>query len=198
MGIYSISGNYSPLYSLSNGIFILWSFFTNLNILATKVGKKGSNPILGTWCGRGLKSCDIFWYVFWYRNQKNRLLLRFGTFFGTFFGTPRTKIFYFLIFSWYKPPCTKKIYFVFGTKTLTVTKMEEASDFEEFELIERDNEQDVTQHVSGSGIELKKLLNEGKTAEFFAAIGVERGYPEADQLALIKESSKWNKGNIFI
>jgi hypothetical protein len=56
MGIYSISGNYSPLYSLSNGIFILWSFLTNLNILATKVGKKGSNPILGTWCGRGLNS----------------------------------------------------------------------------------------------------------------------------------------------
>jgi hypothetical protein len=63
--------------------------------------------------------------------------------------------------------------------------MEEALDFEEFELVERDNEQDVTQHVSGSGIELEKLLNEGKTAEFFAAIGVERGYPEADQRTII-------------
>jgi hypothetical protein len=60
MGIYSISGNYSPLYSLSNGIFILWSFLTNLNILATKVGKKGSNPILGTWCGRGLRTFFFF------------------------------------------------------------------------------------------------------------------------------------------
>jgi hypothetical protein len=54
MGIHSISGNYSPLNSLSNGIIILESFLTNLNILATKVGKKQKNPILGTWCGRGL------------------------------------------------------------------------------------------------------------------------------------------------
>jgi hypothetical protein len=46
--------NYSPLNSLSNGIFILWSFLTNLNILAAKVGKNKKNPILGTTRGRGL------------------------------------------------------------------------------------------------------------------------------------------------
>jgi hypothetical protein len=37
---------------------------------------------------------------------------------------------------------------------------------------------------------LKKLLSEGKTAEFFAAIRVECGFKEVNQLALVKESSK--------
>ena len=36
MGIYLISANYSPHNFLSNGIIIIKSFFTNLNILATK------------------------------------------------------------------------------------------------------------------------------------------------------------------
>jgi hypothetical protein len=45
MGIHSISGNYSPLNSLSNGIIILESFLTNLNILATKVGKNQKSHI---------------------------------------------------------------------------------------------------------------------------------------------------------
>jgi hypothetical protein len=56
MGICSISANYSPDNSLSNGIIILESFFTNLDILATKVVRKEKNPILGTSRGRGLKS----------------------------------------------------------------------------------------------------------------------------------------------
>jgi hypothetical protein len=55
MGICSISANYSPDNSLSNGIIILESFFTNLDILATKVVRKEKNPILGTSRGRGLR-----------------------------------------------------------------------------------------------------------------------------------------------
>jgi hypothetical protein len=54
MGIYSISANYSSHNSLSNGIIIIESFLTNINILVTKVGRKGEKPILGTSCGRGL------------------------------------------------------------------------------------------------------------------------------------------------
>jgi hypothetical protein len=47
MGIHSISGNYSSLNSLSNGIIILESFLTNLNILATKVGEKTKKSHIG-------------------------------------------------------------------------------------------------------------------------------------------------------
>jgi hypothetical protein len=54
MGIYSISANYSPHDSLSNGIIITESFLTNSNIWVTKVGRIGKNPILGTSCWRGL------------------------------------------------------------------------------------------------------------------------------------------------
>jgi hypothetical protein len=57
MGIYSISANYYPHDSLSNGIIIIESFLTNTNILVTKVGRIGKNPISGTSCGRGLKMC---------------------------------------------------------------------------------------------------------------------------------------------
>jgi hypothetical protein len=47
MGIYSISANYSSHNSLSNGIIIIESFHTNINILVTKVGRKIKKPILG-------------------------------------------------------------------------------------------------------------------------------------------------------
>jgi hypothetical protein len=53
MGIHSISGNYSPLNSLSNGTIILESFLTNLNILATKVGKNKNIPYWGLGAGEG-------------------------------------------------------------------------------------------------------------------------------------------------
>jgi hypothetical protein len=69
MGIYSISANYSSLNSLSNGIIIIESFLTNTNILVTKVGRIGKNPILGTSCGKGLTN-----------GRKKRLLAR-GQFF---------------------------------------------------------------------------------------------------------------------
>jgi hypothetical protein len=72
--------------------------------------------------------------------------------------------------------------------------MEDRIEDEEFELNEPTDDAEVADHVSGTAIELEKLLSEGKTAEFFAAIGVERGFPEVDQLALLKESSKCSKG----
>jgi hypothetical protein len=56
MGIYLISANYSSHNSLSNGIIIFESFLTNINILVTKVGRKGKKTILGTSCGRGLRN----------------------------------------------------------------------------------------------------------------------------------------------
>ena len=64
MGICSISANYSPDNSLSNGINILESFFTNLDILATKVVRKEKNPILGTSRGRGLKTNSQIKYIY--------------------------------------------------------------------------------------------------------------------------------------
>jgi hypothetical protein len=42
---------------------ILKVFLTNTNILVTKVGRIGKNPILGTSCGRGLKLTEKILFI---------------------------------------------------------------------------------------------------------------------------------------
>ena len=72
--------------------------------------------------------------------------------------------------------------------------MEDRPEEEDYDLNEPGHEPEVTDYVSGTAFELEKLLSEGKTAEFFSAIGVDRGFQEVDQLTLVKESSNISKG----
>ena len=55
----------------------------------------------------------------------------------------------------------------------------------------------VPDQVIGSGYELEKLLAKGKIKEFFEALGVDRGFPDSDELVALKETCNMTKGNIL-
>ena len=76
-------------------------------------------------------------------------------------------------------PLYQKFYFCFGTNgklALLAINMEDRQELDEFDLNEPDEDPGATDHVSGTAVELEKLLSVGKTTEFFAAIGVERSF----------------------
>ena len=56
---------------------------------------------------------------------------------------------------------------------------------------------EINVHIYGSAVELENLLKKGSINEFIAVLGVERGYPDCDQISLLRESGNVSKGKNF-
>ena len=58
---------------------------------------------------------------------------------------------------------------------------------------------DINVDVYGGAVELENLPKKGSISEFFAALGVEREYPDCDHISLLRESGNVSEGkNIFV
>jgi hypothetical protein len=99
------------------------------------------------------------------QNKKTTLIKRLVHFLVHFLVQRVTEFFFpknFLV----QTPLSLKFLFLFVTKQQIVIIMEDRIEDEEFELNEPTDDAEVADPVSGTAIELEKLLSEGKTVAY--------------------------------